>query len=1067
APFFFHDPKRTFFVEAITTGSSAYYGGNTPKNRAIYRADGHYHPFASTFIRELNAGGLDALYKRRLQTHPQEFHPNPLFSVNDYQPTDAIAKPYWSESVDFSNTGAYAGYNWEMFFHAPLLIASRLMKNQRFEEALAWFHRIFDPTNTGSGPGGTVDPIPQRYWITKRFFDITDEEYRKQQIENLMEQIAKGGPEVVQQVARWRDDPFNPHLIARLRPVAYQKSVVMKYLDNLIAWGDQLFRRDTMETINEATQLYILAADLLGRKPELVRTRLERVPKTYSQLEGQFDAFSNVLQEVENVLLTKGWKFGETKNAPKLPNLAVFYFCIPPNDKLLGYWDLVADRLFKIRHCMNIEGRVRQLPLYEPPIDPMLLVRARAAGVDLSTALSDINAPLPAYRFTFMVQKATELCNDVRAFGSALLGVLEKKDAEALGALRSTHEIAMLESARDVRLQQIEDAKRNREGLDRQKAMIETRKAHYEQLQFMNTAESTALALNTGALISQGVAVALDTAAGSAHLVPQFWIGASGFGGSPHGTASTGGDSFGKAAKAWADVARGLSGILSSSAGIAATLATYQRRAEDWGLQRKLAERELAQLERQMAAADVRIAIAELELRNQDRQIENVKKTDEYLRTKYTNSELYDWMITQTATTYFQVYQLAYDMARRADRAFAYETGGEEATFIQFGYWDSLRKGLLAGEKLQYDIKRMESAYYDRNERELEIAKHVSLAQLDPVALLALRRNGECTIDVPERLFDADYPGHYMRRIKSLALTVPAVVGPYTSLNCTLTNLSSSVRVSSSAAGNYAHADDGMGGPAADPRFREHAGSTQAIVTSHGQNDNGVFELTLRDERYLPFEGLGAISRWHLAMPKETNRVDFDSISDVVLHIRYTARDAGKPLRDKALAANAASIHSGVVLLSARHDFPDQWHLFTHPAGVDQTLPLPLRREHFPFDSLGRTPKVTNMTLVLSLTSDAHHTAYAAGTALKLFITPQGGPATTVTLTAEADRLPDDTAVWAGGRNLGNWQIRADEDDNIQATTLNIDVGAGPDLHRRLDMQKLDDLLLVVGYSLA
>jgi hypothetical protein len=29
------------------------------------------------------------------------------------------------------------------------------------------------------------------------------------------------------------------------------------------------------------------------------------------------------------------------------------YFCIPRNDKLLSYWDNVADRLFKIRHCMT------------------------------------------------------------------------------------------------------------------------------------------------------------------------------------------------------------------------------------------------------------------------------------------------------------------------------------------------------------------------------------------------------------------------------------------------------------------------------------------------------------------------------------------------------------------------------------------------------------------------------------------------------------------------------------------------------------------------------------------
>ena len=58
-------------------------------------------------------------------------------------------------------------------------------------------------------------------------------------------------------------------------------------------------------------------------------------------------------------------------------------FCVPPNETLLGYWDLVEDRLFKIRHCMNIEGIARTLPLWEPRIDPALLVRAKAAGLEI------------------------------------------------------------------------------------------------------------------------------------------------------------------------------------------------------------------------------------------------------------------------------------------------------------------------------------------------------------------------------------------------------------------------------------------------------------------------------------------------------------------------------------------------------------------------------------------------------------------------------------------------------------------------------------------------------------
>src|SRR4029450_4554543 len=68
----------------------------------------------------------------------------------------------------------------------------------------------------------------------------------------------------------WREHTFQPPRIARGRPGAYMKTVVMKYLDNLIDWGDKLFRRDTIESINEATQLYILAGNLLGRRPRRV-----------------------------------------------------------------------------------------------------------------------------------------------------------------------------------------------------------------------------------------------------------------------------------------------------------------------------------------------------------------------------------------------------------------------------------------------------------------------------------------------------------------------------------------------------------------------------------------------------------------------------------------------------------------------------------------------------------------------------------------------------------------------------------------------------------------------------
>ena len=85
-------------------------------------------------------------------------------------------------------------------------------------------------------------------------------------VQTLEELLGDAGG-IDDQVAAWQENPFKPHVIARMRVVAYMKAVVMSYIDNLIAWGDQLFRQDTIETINEATQLYVLAAQILGKRP--------------------------------------------------------------------------------------------------------------------------------------------------------------------------------------------------------------------------------------------------------------------------------------------------------------------------------------------------------------------------------------------------------------------------------------------------------------------------------------------------------------------------------------------------------------------------------------------------------------------------------------------------------------------------------------------------------------------------------------------------------------------------------------------------------------------------------
>jgi hypothetical protein len=330
------------------------------------------------------------------------------------------------------------------------------------------------------------------YWITRPFYEQNAANYAAQRIDNLLKNIDQHEDELT----AWKNDPFDPDLIARYRPVAYQKMVVMKYIDNLIAWGDRLFQSDTIEAINEATTLYVLAYELLGRRPVKV-PNVEHADKSYLELtaNGGLDPFGNKQVDIlmENFTSTPVRVTRVQSGTEPLPGLDVLYFGIPNNDALLGYWDKVEDRLFKIRHCLNIQGVFRQLPLFEPPIDPALLVKAAAAGVDLSSVAADLAAPPSPYRYRQVVQKAIEFCAEVKALGDKLLSALEKYDAEAIALMRSASEIRLLKAVRDVKKQQVDEANEAIVSLQKSQEMAQQRKDYYESRDFMNPWEITAL----------------------------------------------------------------------------------------------------------------------------------------------------------------------------------------------------------------------------------------------------------------------------------------------------------------------------------------------------------------------------------------------------------------------------------------------------------------------------------------------------------------------------------------------------------------------------------------------
>jgi hypothetical protein len=90
------------------------------------------------------------------------------------------------------------------------------------------------------------------------------------------------------------------------------------------------------------------------------------------------------------------------------------------------------------RPYRHITGRPLALSLFDAPLDPRLLAAAEAAGVDLTSVLNDVSAPLPNYHYDVLYAQAQNFCAAVRTFGTQLLAALEKKDADALALLLPT-----------------------------------------------------------------------------------------------------------------------------------------------------------------------------------------------------------------------------------------------------------------------------------------------------------------------------------------------------------------------------------------------------------------------------------------------------------------------------------------------------------------------------------------------------------------------------------------------------------------------------------------------------
>ena len=931
-----------------------------------------YHPYMETLRANMEKYGIDGILDpigvedENHKLLPQQANKDYLtdFELNHEVVKNVVEDEntaynlkYIQEKFEYGLKGAYSLYNWELFFHLPFLLANRFLIEGNFAEALKWIHYIFDPRETeGEAPG--------KYWKFKPFAEAN----ATVGIDDLLYDLNMNGdedPENVElnkQIEIWSNDPFKPHNIAQMRPSAYMKAVIMRYLDIIIAYGDDLFRIDTTESINEAMQYYMIAAQLLGGKPEVVETNILE-PKSYNDMES--DGMGNAIEYFEEALikpenaayLEKHIESNELEVASKpfskdkdlkgmvtsvygaIDNggeVSKLYFGIPKNEKMLVYWDRVADRLFKIRNSLNIDGIKRTVALFAPPIDPGMLIRARKAGVSIGEIMRQADGNDTQYKFQTLLQKAMEICNEVKSLGSQLLSALEKGDNEKISKLRAGHEKTLTEMVTAIKEKGVEEAEENIEQLKQQKDHIKFRENYYRKKKKISGKEQQQLNFMDEGMKLQVASQALQLAASSASFLPDVQAGANGFGGSPLFSIKWGGEKLSRGIAILSSSLSVLSSISNHKGSKAGILAGYKRRKEEWNFQADVAKRELAQLEKQEITAEIRKELAKLDQRNHLKQVEQSQESYDVLTSKFTNQELYLWMANEMTALYRSAYDMAYKMAKKAESAYNYELNLDTTkSFILNDHFNAQTKGLLAGEKLYMDLKKMEMEYLTDNTRRFELTKHVSLALLDPQKILDLRSgpveggiNGAtCEFTIPEILFDMDHPGHKNRRIKSVSLTIPCVTGSYTSISAELT-----------LDGNRA--------------------KVTKMATSSAVNDNGMFELNFNDARYLPFEGADVESTWRLNLPNNIRQFDYNSITDVIMHINYTAEDGGNRTQvESELAGKLNEMVSGNVLasmFSIKAQYPEAWAKI----GTEE-VSIEIKKSQLPFFLQGQNLNVS------------------------------------------------------------------------------------------------------------
>lgn len=589
-----------------------------------------------------------------------------------------------------------------------------------------------------------------------------------------------------------------------------------------------------------------------------------------------------------------------------------YTFCLPTNP-VYSSLELKANlELFKIQNCRNIAGMERSLDIFAAPTDSITGVPIIGAGGNL--VIPSSGAIIPSqYRFRVLIERAKLLVSQAQQLESQFLAALEKEDAENYSQLRARQDLQTAKST--VKLQDM----RVKQALNEEViADLQLDKMQFVQNTYndwigagWNGYEIASIVLlSTSAAINTGTSLFMVTNA----------VG----------------------------VLSALANAAASTANIMSQLASYQRRQQEWQYQSDLAGYDISIANQQIKIAEQNTRIVSQEREIASLNMSNATDTLEFLKTKFTNAELYRWMGNVLERTYSYMLSLAASVAKTAEQQYYFEQQQQAGPFILNDYWEvpqtgSLamtgggidRRGLTGSARLLQDITKLDQYAFENTKRKLQMTKVISLGQLYPDAFQTFRQTGVLNFDLTNRLFDYDFPGHYLRLINGVKVSVIGLVPVYDNIKATLTAGTTSYTVIN-----------------ANNTFQQvpiRRMEMEQVALTGASRATGIFEFQPAQGEFLnPFEGMGIESRWEFKMPNFSNRMDYNTIADVLIEVDYTALDSFQ-YRYQVLQDidNTLGFSRG---FSFKNDYPDQWYELAQvqESGTEFSVELELKRNQFP-----------------------------------------------------------------------------------------------------------------------